>query len=164
MDDRISADATLKMSPVVESGRGDLFRAMMTGAIVGLITGVLFYILSKFVFGSILCQDGAGERCGEVVSYAMPTSIIIASVVALITLVQLRVYRPLLVVIAATVALWNYQLIGMSVAWYWGLLISVVLFALMYMLFTWLARIRSFIITLVVVIVALVIIRLLIVS
>ena len=84
--------------------------------------------------------------------------------IGLVTLARMRVYRPLLVVLAATVALWGLESSIASLPWYWGLLAVVVFFALAYGLFSWLARIRNFIMAVVITVVVVVVIRLLLVA
>lgn len=79
-------------------------------------------------------------------------------------LARLRVYRPLLVVLAATIALWGMHGIVASTAWYWVVAIFAVLFGLSYALFAWIARIRNFVMALVVTIVVVVVVRFLLVA
>ena len=74
-------------------------------------------------------------------------------------LARFRVYRPLLVVLTATVALWDLGTTILPMAWYWALLVGAVLFALAYTLFAWVSRIRNFILAVVVAVVMVVIVR-----
>lgn len=164
MNDRIAATSVEKMPPVVEVRGSDFWKTIGAGMTVGFITSVLYFLLSKFVFGSILCRAESMERCGEVAQYAMPLSLLIGAIVGLIMLAQMRIYRPLLIVIAATIALWGYQVIVANMAWYFALLASLVLFGVIYALYAWLARLRSFVFSVVIIVVVTVIIRLVMVS
>ena len=75
----------------------------------------------------------------------MTVSMIIGGLAGLITLAQVRVYRPLLIVLATALSLWSFHLLVGEMAWYWGLLTLAMLFGLTYMLFAWIVRLRSFV-------------------
>ena len=74
-------------------------------------------------------------------------------------LAHIRAYRPLLIILAAILALWGIQSIVAVLPWYWALAGMIAVGALAYSLFAWIARIRSFILSAVVAIVIAVIIR-----
>ena len=74
-------------------------------------------------------------------------------------MVQTRVYRPLLAVLGTTVGLWGIHALTGSMAWYWALLVTAVLFGLSYTLFAWVARIRSFVAALIVTVVLVALMR-----
>ena len=80
----------------------------------------------------------------------------------LILLSQARIYRPLFIVIASIAALWGLQSYLALLPWYWAMAAMTVIGALTYAMFTWLARLRSFILYLVVSIVLIVAARLII--
>jgi hypothetical protein len=65
-----------------------------------------------------------------------------------------------LIVIAATIALWGINTLTASMAWYFALPVIMIMFGLVYGLFAWIARIRSFILAIVVTVVLVVIVRL----
>ena len=77
----------------------------------------------------------------------------------MVVLAHIRVYRPLLIILAAILALWGIQAIAAVLPWYWALAGMIAVGALAYSLFAWIARIRSFILSAVVAIVIAVIIR-----
>lgn len=148
-----------KSAMVIPMGIGELMRVMATGAGVGFIASILSYLLGTFVFGAILCQDG-GTECGNVGQYSMIVSIVIASVAGLIGLMRLRIYRPLLVVIAAMISLWGFHALTAGLAWYWSIIVTTLLFAVAYGLYSWIARLRSIVVTLVAILVLVIISRL----
>lgn len=121
----------------------DLAMVILLGAVVGLITWGLSWLLGTYVFNAVLC-GGDAARCASAPMYGEITASVVVAIGALVGLVRLRVFRPMLVVIAATISLWG--LIGMlsSLAWYWVMLASVVLYAFAYGLFVWTVRIRLF--------------------
>lgn len=141
----------------------DLASVIILGALVGLLTWGLAWLLGTYVFEPILC-GGGDTRCGSAPQYGEITATIVVAIGALLGLVRLRVFRPLLVVLAATVTLWG--LIGMVTVfeWYWAALASLVLYALAYGLFVWVVRIRRFWLALVVVLLLVIAVRFALVS
>lgn len=152
-------DSEPRISPLVTMTIGELIRAIACGVAVGLITALIYFLMNKFVFGAVLCRPQSPANCSQAPNYAFIVAAIIAAIAGLATLVRMRIYRPLLVVLGAVVALWGIHTTLSSVAWYWGLLAAMLLFGIAYGLFAWLARIRSFILAIVVVIVAVVLVR-----
>lgn len=146
---------------IVSMARGELVGIAITGALTGLITIVLAYILNKFVFGAILCRGTSLTECARTPEYAMAVAIILGAVVALFNLVRIRTYRSLLVVIAATLSLWGFTALVWNMPWYVAGIVSILLFALSYLLFAWLARIRSFVISVIAIVAMVVVTRLL---
>ena len=85
---------------------------------------------------------------------------LIAALAGLIALVQIRSYRPLVVVAANVIAFWGFQSLIGGLAWYWGLLIMAALTAISYVTFSWIVRLRSFVLALVVTAIVVVLVRL----
>ncbi len=153
-------DSGPRVAPLISMSLGELVRVVLCGIGVGLIVGVVYYLMNKFVFGAVLCRPQAPADCSQAPNYAFIVAMIIGSIAGIATLVRLRVYRPLLAVLAVAIALWGIHAALSGVVWYWALLAAMVLFGIAYGLFAWLARIRSFILAIVVTIVVVVIVRL----
>ena len=123
----------------------ELFRVIGVGVIIGFITYLIFIILDKYVFTPSLCgTSGLEQRCANKESFASSIALVIGAFGGLFALVQQRVYRPLLVVILTTLALWNVPLIasgGSSLLW--AVAMAVILFGLAYGAFTWLVQVRN---------------------
>ena len=90
----------------------------------------------------------------------MTTATILGAAAGLFGLVRLYVFRPLLVVAAAVVALWGLITIVSPFAWYIALPVVMVLYGFAFAAFAWLVRLRHFLIALISVIVVIVIVRL----
>jgi hypothetical protein len=120
----------------------------------------MYLLLDTFVFSAVLCRPQQADQCLQAPEYAMVVAAVIGAIAGLVTLARVRIYRPLFVVLCATIGLWIASLPIIAYEWYWLLLVLTVLYALAYMLFAWLARIRSFVLALIVAIVVLVIVRL----
>ena len=137
----------------------ELARIGAIGAVIGALSVGLYVLFHTYIFQAVLCRDQANTACGQAATYAAITTAFIASFVAVVVLAHIRVYRPLLIILAAILALWGIQSIVAVLPWYWALAGMIAVGALAYSLFAWIARIRSFILSAVVVIVIAVIIR-----
>lgn len=137
----------------------ELARIGAIGAVIGALSVGLYVLFYTYIFQAVLCRDQANTACGQAATYAAITTAFIASFVAVVVLAHIRVYRPLLIILAAILALWGIQSIVVVLPWYWALAGMIAVGALAYSLFAWIARIRSFILSAVVAIVIAVIIR-----
>lgn len=137
----------------------ELARIGAIGAVIGALSVGLYVLFHTYIFQAVLCRDQANTACGQAATYAAITTAFIASFVAVVVLAHIRVYRPLLIILAAILALWGIQAIAAVLPWYWALAGMIAVGALAYSLFAWIARIRSFILSAVVAIVIAVIIR-----
>jgi len=155
---------TTAISPFVAMTPGELVKVLLYGIGVGVVTAAAVLLLNQFVFGAVLCRPQSVAECSQAPNYAMIVGSIVGAIAGLVMLARLRVYRPLLVVLAATIALWGMHGIVASTAWYWVVAIFAVLFGLSYALFAWIARIRNFVMALVVTIVVVVVVRFLLVA
>jgi hypothetical protein len=92
----------------------------------------------------------------------MIIALVIGSIGGVAALARQRVYRPLLIVLAAALTLWSVQgvLANNAFAWYVAVPITGALFALGYAAFGWLSRIRNFILALIAIVILAVVTRL----
>lgn len=157
---RVVAENTEKVEPVVALYKRDIASIAIIGLAVGVISWAAMTLLERFVFVAVMCREGANANCADAASYALIVAMILGALAGLVALVQARIYRPLLIVIAATAALWGFdsQLFN-DVIWYIALPVTAVLFALTYLLFAWIARLRSFILSVLLSVVLIVAIR-----
>jgi hypothetical protein len=141
----------------------DEISAFVGGTIVGVATWILTYILNQYVIGMIACRaDSSIIGCSDAPVVSAAFGLIFASVAGLTVLVRRRVFRPLLVVLAAGISLW-----GINGSWLVShnlldFLLSVVITALVYLVFAWFAKVRQFWISLLITVVLVVIFRLMI--
>jgi hypothetical protein len=137
-----------------------MLRIILVGAGVGVITWGLTLLLDTYVFKAIVCQDAASVQCASSFEYSTISASILAGGLGLLGLVKLRIFRALLVVLAATVSLWGVELVMRPWEWQIALPVSLLLFMVAYCLFAWIARLRSFVMTLVVLAILVVAVRL----
>ena len=146
-------------SSLIPMSLRELAGIIASGAFVGIAVVGLYLLLNHFVFSSVLCRPQAPADCAQAPRYAMVMAQLIGIVAGIGILVRLRVYRPLLVVLATVIALWTLQALITPFAWWGALLVAALLFGICYGLFAWIARIRSFILALVITVVLVVIAR-----
>lgn len=148
-----------KPSSIIPMLQSDLVRVFLIGAAVGALVWALGAVLKTYAFDAYFCQGDITSQCGSVPNYAATLAGIVGAVVALIGLVRLRVYRPLLVVAAATISTWGIVQIAWGLNWLPGLLVSAIFYTLAYGVYSWLTRIRDFWIALLVMAFLVVIVR-----
>lgn len=139
----------------------DILKIGVAGAVIGLLTMALYVLFDKYVFSPTLCSDinlGSG-RCENKLAFSSSVALVIGALPILFFFVQQRVYRPLLVILLSVVTLWNIPLLLGELAMLPAILLSVLIFALTYLLFAWLAQIRNFPIALIVTIITVIVVR-----
>jgi membrane protein len=156
----VHEDATdVRVSPLVSMSRRELISMILVGVAVGAIISVLYFLLNKFIFSAVLCRPQSTADCGQAPNYAMIVAMLVGSIGGVVGLARTRIYRPLLIVIVSVIALWGIQNVLMGLDWYWAMMITAVFFGLAYGVFGWLARIRNFILAIVLVAVLTVLVR-----
>lgn len=143
--------ATLSISGFVGS--------LVTGLGIGVTSMGIYLLLNHFIFSAALCRVGV-EGCANAPLYSTIITAVIAIIMGVVALARLDVYRPLLVSLASSIALWSLYVVIGGAFWLWAVLIAGALFSLAYSLFAWAARVRSFIIALIVLIMLVVVVRL----
>jgi hypothetical protein len=152
--------------PLVQKGAlfadlqlSQFFQIIAIGALVGLLNYGLINVLGAYVFKPVVCSSDSG-LCSAANQYAVVLASLLTAAVALFGFVKLRVYRPLLVVIAATTSLWGLGSLLLNLPWYTALGFSAILYTFAYVLYAWAARIRLFWLAVVVLVVLIVATRL----
>ncbi|NCU38049.1 hypothetical protein EOL96_03285 [Candidatus Saccharibacteria bacterium] len=151
--------AQVRVSPLVGMSIRDMVGTLVVGLFVGLVVAGVAYLMNLYVFGAVLCRPQSPTECSQAPAYAMVVAMVIGAIVGIVGLVKLRVYRPLLIVLAATISLWGLHTLVDNMAWYIAFPIMTILFGLVYALFAWIARVRSFVLTIVLAVVMVVVIR-----
>lgn len=138
------ADTTLPS--FADFNRRTLLGILFTGLVTAVITVLAAFLLNDFIISPALCR-GAGETaCSASSSVSFHISSIIAAIVAVALLVNLSVYRPLLVVLAVVIGSWgiyNAPLPFIHVAWFWQLGILLLINSVALLAFSWILRIYN---------------------
>ncbi len=154
-DDKV----VVNTSPFVTMSSRDVVRAILVGAVAGLVTAGIFYLLNAYIFGAVLCR-GTADGCTQAPLYSSIIAVVIGAIAGIVGLTRVGVYRPLLVVVASTISLWGLHDYLANTTWYVGLIALGLLYACAYLLFSWIARIRSLIVSAVMMVVLIVVTRL----
>lgn len=141
----------------------DMVRVGLLGLVVGVLIPGLTWVLQKFLITPIFCREATSLAVcgvGDLTSYYVAT--VVLGVIAVALMANWQIFRPLLVVIAAVTALWGLQRYAGSTISSAGIeyyLTSAVLFGLAFLLFYWLMRLKSFALSVVLSVIAVVLIR-----
>lgn len=153
-----------RVSAIVSMQSRELMSTVLVGIAVGIIVALVAYLMNKWVFGVVLCRPQSPTECSLAPNYAMIVAMVVGAIGGLVGLARLRIYRPLLIVLAVTIALWGVTAALGGLAWYWLVVAMALLFGFTYGLFAWVSRVRSFILAVVIAVVLVVAIRYVIVA
>lgn len=139
-----------------------LATVMGVGFGVGALVWLLSLLMQVIFVEPVFCRSADSfQACANGGTISIVISTIIANIVGLIALVRLKVYRPLLVVIAAIITVFGLHSWTGGMAWYEATAWYAFVYALAYGLFAWLARMLSFAVTVILMIVIIVLLRVL---
>ncbi len=134
-----------EISPVSVKTVHSLLPIAIIGALSGIVTLVLYFIFKEYIVGYITCRVGTSlVACSSNESISAALALIVTGMGGLVVLIRQRVMRPLLVVLAVIISLWNLPLVIASAAWGVQVLIVAIIGALVYSVFAWLNDLRSF--------------------
>ena len=115
-------------SNIIEQPASTPLKVAVVAAVMGLLAWVFTYILQHYVLKNMVC--GGNAYCAVGVAHAGH-------------LVRFAVYRPLLVVLAAVVALWGLSSWLSTVGTVLTVVFTMLAYVFSYSAFAWLARIRN---------------------
>lgn len=157
--------AEVKQPIYISSDRRSIMTTLATGLFVGVAGWLLNLAIQRFFVEPIFCRNADSfAMCANGGTIAWVIAIIIVSAAGLFSLVRIGVFRPLLVVLAAVIALWGVSSWLGPLEWWQAMLWQGALFALAYMLFTWIARAERFPVAFIVTILVILLMRLVVVS
>ncbi len=161
----MSEEATIeKPMPIIPMLRSDFMSVLAIGAVAGLLVWAIGFLFDRFVFDMYFCQNEISAQCASAKNYSAVAAGLIVALAALGGLVRVRVYRPLLVLIASFLSLWGLAQLSWGLEWSTGLPVMMLLYALAFGLYTWVARIREFWVSLIIVVLLVVAVRLVLVA
>lgn len=150
MDNSNSASST---QAFIELRPQTLVQVALLGAGLGLLSWLMTIVVRQVIFVPLFCGDPTNAACVGATGSAGVLALIVTGIVGLLGLVRLGVYRPLLVALAAAVSLWGIALWTGGLQWFEAAAWSALLYALVYAVYTWLVRPRSFALAVVLVVV-----------
>lgn len=116
-------------------------------ATVGVVLGIIYWSLTIFVSRYIESN------------IASDVATIITATLGVITMLSLRMARPLLVALAAAMSLWGLGALTSGLVWYEAIAWTLLLYTLAYILFSWIARFARIVPVLIVAITIIVLLR-----
>ncbi len=146
--------------------RAEMMRVALVGLIVGLLTPALGWVISNVIINPIFCSTPTGVcNSRDAVGYGVSMVLVAAAATAILALQN--VYRPLLVTLAATVALWglgSYLAALAGNAGFEYFVFSALLFTVAYVACYWLLRVRNFAVSVVALLLLVVVTRWMLIS
>jgi hypothetical protein len=143
---------------LVEMTVRQLARVLIWGVFVGVIVWGVSWLLEMYVFGQLVCGTG-GTPCAPAQQYTAIFAAIIGGAIGLAGLLKQQTFRPLLVVLAVVATLWGLEQSLQNMAWQIQLAAHIILYALAYGVFAWIARLRQFWVVIVLFVVLIVLMR-----
>ncbi len=147
-------------SQIIDIRSHVMVQVALLGVILGAATWILTQLLGRFVVGALVCGE-QGVGCEPSVLVAGNIALVLVAIGGLLGFVRLGVYRPLLVVIAATIVLWGLAGYTFGMQWYEAMAWTVLLTAVVYTAFVWLVRPRLFLLAMVLILIVIVLARIL---
>lgn len=133
------------------------------GAILGLIAWGVSALVANYVIDPLFCKAEGGNFsvCSQGGLLASNVASLLVGGLAVVALLRLGIFRPLLISLAAIITLWGIGPWMGALPWYESLIWTILLYAVAYLAFSWLARIRIFWIALLATVIVVVAARLL---
>ena len=125
----------------VEESKSNIIEQPASTPLKGLLAWVFTYILQHYVLKNMVC--GGNAYCAVGVAHAGHIASVMVAIIAVTILVRFAVYRPLLVVLAAVVALWGLSSWLSTVGTVLTVVFTMLAYVFSYSAFAWLARIRN---------------------
>ena len=141
MDNKSTTDVSQSL---IELRPQTLLQVALLGAGLGIASWLLTMLVRQIIFVPLFCGDPSNSMCVGATGGAGVIVLIAMGIAGLLGLVRLGVYRPLLVALAAAVTLWGMSVWLGGLYWFEALAWSILLYALSYVVFTWLVRPRNF--------------------
>lgn len=132
-----------RVEPAVTMSYRQLWLIGLIGVGVGMVALLLGMLLDAVLFRFIFCREAGLAGCAASGAYGNAAGLLIGTGLGVWALVRIQIFRPLLIGLAAALTLWGIYDILDAQAWYIALFVGVVLFAVAYMLYGWIMRLRS---------------------
>lgn len=135
---------------------------LVLGVVLGLIAWVVSAVVANYVISPLFCKADGGNFsvCAQGGLLASNIASLVVGGLAVVALLRLGVFRPLLISIAVIITLWGIGTWMGALPWYESLAWTALLYAVAYLVFSWLARIRVFWIALIATVIVIVAARL----
>lgn len=143
----------------VPATRNEAIKIIVLGLLAGLAVPALTTLIANYVIDPIFCKTGANtfNICATGGIVANHVAAILVAVVSFLVLTRWAVYRALLLVVAVTIAMWGLKKYAdplTSGPWLEYYLFFALLHSLAFVFFYWVLRLRNFVLSLILTILA----------
>ncbi len=117
-------DYAFPSSQFADFNRRTFFGIVLIAVVSALVTVIVGRLLNQFIVAPGLCGSAGAATCNNSLSVSFHISSLIAAVGSVAMLVNLSVYRPLLVVIALMIGTWGMYNLPFPLVespWFWQL-------------------------------------------
>lgn len=143
---------------LIEVSPRQLTQVFVLGLVIGALAWLITEYGAKILFEPMLC--GGAQSC-DAAGAASTAASLMAAIAGIVGLIQIGIYRPIIVVIASAICLWDVGVWVSGLFWPEALLWTALLYGICYLTFTWLVRPRRPIIFLSLIILLILLVRLL---
>lgn len=137
----------------------DWVRIGIVGAALGVLAMAVAWLLGTYIIDPLVCRSGTLAACGQSDVMAGNIASVIIAAVGIGLLIRLHVRRALGVALATLVAYWNLSSLVGDLRWFEAAGWMALLYALAYLLFAHIFRIRSMLVAVVVSAIAVLVLR-----
>ena len=145
MSDLDTAESSNRWGELIDLQPQQMVQIALLGVGVGLITWIVTLIVRQVIIVPVFCGDPTNGLCVGATGFAGGIATIAAGFVGLLGLVRIGVFRPMLVVLAAAIVLWGLSEWLAFIPWLEAIAWSALLYALCYVTFAWIVRLRAFV-------------------
>lgn len=134
-------------------------RIVLIGAALGVITLGLSWLIGTYIVDPLLCRTETLAACAQSDMMASNIASVVTATIGVWLLIRLLVRRAVLVAVAVVIALWNLSALFVGLGWFEVAASVAVIYALAYLLFATIFRIRSIFVAVIVSIIAILLVR-----
>lgn len=138
----------------------DIITMLIIGAVAGAVIYGIHMMLLHWVFAPLMCGTESASTCSQSNLFASVAAQVIGGFGALLALIRIHAYRPLLIVLAVLVALWGVISIFATWPWWATLLGMAVVYGLAYGVFGLIAKLQSLVLAAVLTVILGIVVRL----
>lgn len=157
MENNIANDIPQEIHEKPAAAVYSMWLICLVGAGLGLAYWALAQILSSFMIEPIFCHSANSvTTCLQATEISGAIASIFVTALAVVVMISLKMVRPLIIALSSTIVLWGLAGWTSGLGWFESVLWSIFLYAVSYVLFSWIARyllIRPVIISMLVIII-----------
>lgn len=146
-DTETQLETESRPSSIIDIRADVIVRVALLGLGIGAVAWALALGLNQFIIGPVFCPNATCESTSTVSGNIV---LVLTAIAAMLGMVRLGVYRPMLIAIAVVATLWGIGGWLSGIIWYEALGWSALMYMAAYTAYAWLVRPRNFIIVLVV--------------